>query len=248
MYYLYLDESGDDGDYFEGSDGVKGGSSKFFTLGGLIVDETSRYVFENVLQGILTSYFKNVKLPPKFKLHYTDLREGKSPYDSLGKPKLLEISNRIFGAITSINCSLLSVTIDIEKHCKKYDYPVNPRAYALYLILERFQHFLQLLYKQGEVIYERYNSVFRKKVQQVHNYFLRNEFFPTFTSFQNIIGHVKNGDPTTEPVLIFSDFMAYAPWIKSVSQNQKVRRWNEIKHKYFRLDHANPFLRGNYEL
>ena len=38
---------------------------------------------------------------------------------------------------------LLSVSIDLKKHCKKYLRPVNPIAYGLYLILERFQYFLE---------------------------------------------------------------------------------------------------------
>jgi Protein of unknown function (DUF3800) len=246
MFYLYLDESGDDGDFVE-NNSDKGGSSRYVTLGGIIVNQSSRQIFEAVHKELMHKYFKNVILPEKFKLHYTDLRENGCPYKIIGN-KRFELKDRIFDAIQSIDCHLLSVTIDLKKHCENYSNPINPRAYALYLILERFQYFLEDYYNRGQVIYERYLPHFRRRVEQVHIYLMRNKNFPYLTNFENIMGQVKNGDPTTEPVLNFADFMAYIPWIKCTSQNTKTDIWDRIKSKYFNLDHVDPFRRGNYEI
>jgi hypothetical protein len=247
MFYLYLDESGDDGDYLESGTEVQKWASRYFTLAGIIVNEKSRNVFETIHNGLIHKFFKDVKLPEKFKLHYTKLKQGEHPYNEIGE-KRFDLRDRIFDAIISVDCYFLSVTIDLKKHCENYSSPYNPIAYALYLILERFQYFLEDYYTKGRVTYERFYPRLQRKVYQVHIDLKKNPNFPYHTNFENIIGRVKNGDPTTEPVLNFADFMAYIPWIKCSSQNSKCFMWNEIKSKFYNLDHPNPFLRGNYEI
>ena len=245
MFYLYLDESGDDGDYDE-TNTDKGGSSRYVTLGGIIVNQDSKEIFETIHNKLIHKYFSNFDLPLNFKLHYTELREQMYPYSEIGL-KRFELKDEIFTAIKSTKCHLISVTIDLKKHCT-YPEPVNPRAYALYLIMERFQYFLEDYFNRGVVIYERFLPHFRRKVGQVHVYLLKNKKFPTLTNFDQIMGQVKDGDPVAEPVLNFADFMAYIPYVKCKSQNTKMDMWNLIKSKYYNLDHPNPYRRGNYEI
>jgi hypothetical protein len=239
MYYLFLDESGVEG------------LSDFITLGGIIVDDMSRQAFNNEYSRIISTYF-NFPLPKNFKLHYEELRnahlrKSDSVYKRVANQRK-EISDEMFNAINTIDCNLLSVSINIENHRTKYNKPVNIHGYALYLLLERFQYFLDNNSQNGKIIYERYNNRLRHKVHNVHVYFKSNRNFPNYTTFKNIVGTIENGNPLTEPLLSFADFFVYAPWIKCESCCMKCCRYNEIKHKYFNLDHFAPRLRGNYEI
>jgi hypothetical protein len=82
LYHLYIDESGDEGDY-KGTSNVIGGSSQFFTLGGIIVRQEFRPQFTTELDKIKSDFFNNMILPPDFKLHYSELRERKYTYDKI---------------------------------------------------------------------------------------------------------------------------------------------------------------------
>jgi Protein of unknown function (DUF3800) len=249
LFYLYVDECGDDGDFNElksRPDG-KGGSSQYFTIGGIVVNDKSRILFSKEYDCIIQEFFSSIDLPNNFKLHYEELRFKRYPYNLLGHRRF-ELANRIFCSINLIDCYLLSVTIDIDKHCKKYYYPVNVRAYGLFLLLERFQYLLEDATLQGEVIYEKYNNVLRKKVDLIHRRFMDSPSFPTSTDFRCIKGIVKEGNPLLEHVLQFADFFTYAPWIKCQSNCTKTRRYEEIKHKYYNFNLGYERKRGNYEI
>lgn len=251
MYYLYIDESGDTGDYNIKNSNI-GGSSRFLTLGGIIVNDMTKQEFKLVHQNIISTFF-NYYLPSNFKIHYEELRnshkrKGKSIYSSWDGQKKLLLANYFFDAINKIDCSLLSVSIDLKKHCEKYGNPVNPIAYALYLILERFQYFLGDHREYGEVIYERFGSDLRKKVGIVHKQLESYYKFPKATSFPNINRKIHDGDPSIEFMLQFADFFTYAPWIKCESSCSKIRRYQEIRNKYYNLDHPLTRFRGNYEI
>lgn len=168
--------------------------------------------------------FNNVSLPSNFKLHYFELREARPPYNQLSKEDRHEIANKVFRTIANIDCKLLSITLDIHNHCIKYSRPFGPRAYALFLMLERFQYFLEDNNESGEAVYERYNSRVRKNVELLHAHLKDSPSFPQYTNFSNIVGSIKDGDPLLEPVLQFADFFAYIPWITRSSSYQKIWR------------------------
>lgn len=247
---LYIDESGDEGIYYPSNAlrNVVGGSSGYFTLGGIIVKDTDIPLFKRELETIVSESFTKDSLPENFKLHYFELRDERYPYNQLSKQARFEIANKLINTIVRTDCKLLSVTLDIHNHCTKYSRPFSPRAYALFLMLERFQYFLEDNNGKGEAVYERYDSSIRKNVELLHAHLKDSPSFPKYTDFNNIIGSVKNGDPVLEPILQFADFFAYVPWIKHSSLHTKLRRWNEIKHKYYNLDHLSPRRRGNYEV
>ena len=193
-------------------------------------------------------YFRDVELPSNFKLHYHDLRNKIFPYSSLPNQERRAVANQIFSAIKSIDCSLISVTLNLYYHCYHYSKPVSPRAYTLRLLLERFQYFLEDNNERGDASYERYNSQLRKKVELAQKHLLANDNFPKPTTLSNLSKRVKSGDPLKEPVLQFADFFVYIPWIRSTTNCQALDRWNEIKHKYYNLDHSFLFKRGNLEI
>ena len=118
----------------------------------------------------------------------------------------------------------------------------------MYLLLERFQLFIEEKNDNGIAIYENYNSHLRKKVELIHKWIVEYPDFPSNVRFNNIEKTVRNGDPIVEPMLQYADFLVYVPWKKCTTENQLVRRWDEIKHRYYNLDHQNSKLRGNVEI
>lgn len=247
LHLLFIDDCGDDGDYTVTKrrlDG-KGGSSKFFTLGGIIVDEKNEMLFSVERSAIVEEFFNPP--PQNFKLHYEELRSKRSPYDQLGS-RVKDLADRVFFTIKKIDCNLISVTIDIEKHCRRYGVPINVRAYTLFLLLERFQYFLEDHGTQGRAIYEKYNSKLRHKIEKIHQWFIEYPNFPKITDFKNIQGIVREGDPLSEHVLQFADFFTYAPYKLCMSNGIQRCRFDEIKHKYYNLDHMFPYKRGNYKI
>lgn len=247
MFYLYIDESGDDGDYRPSQPQRKGGSSRFFTLGGIIVDNFNRERFLDVHQRIISKWFEGIQVPGNFVLHYYELREARPPFDNFSREERFAIANEVFNAIIKIDCALLSVTIDLDKHCKRYSKPVNVRAYALLIMLERFQYFLERHGHNGEAIYEEFSSRLQKKAEIAQKWLATRPTFPTPTTRDNVAKQVKHGDPLKEPMLQFADFFAYAPYIKCASNNKKTSRLDSVHHKYFNISGA-WFKRGLVEI
>ena len=71
MYRLYLDESGDPGNYRDQNGDVILRSSRFYTLAGILVDNNVKKQFEDEYQKIMTAYFSRFPtLPQNFKLHF----------------------------------------------------------------------------------------------------------------------------------------------------------------------------------
>jgi hypothetical protein len=248
LHYLYIDESGDDDDYLDSSGKQIKNRSKFFTLGGIIVDAENQRILENHFSWLMADYFNEIMLPANFKLHYHGLRMKLYPYSLLEDTKRWRLADEVFNGIKSTKCYLVSVTINKELHYNTYRNPINPTGYAMYLMLERFQYFLEDHNDVGFAIYERYNSKMRKMVDRVHRWLKSLGTFPTPTNFGNIIHNVKNGDPKTHPILQHADFFAYVPWRRSESCYKATNRYNEIKHKYFNFCHSTYFKRGNVEI
>lgn len=239
MYYLYLDESGDAGDYLNDKLEIISGSSRFFTLAGIIVEDTKITNFKNVYDSIMLKYFKGITLPANFKLHYHELRQTDPkiyPYDQLRDPERWSIPEEIFSIIRSEECWLLSVTIDLERHCRKYEWPVDARAYSLLVILERFQYFLEEKNSTGKAIYEEYNAKLRKRTELELRKLQKYTKFPQFTDLGNIQGKVERGQPSVEIILQFADFFTYLPWIRKTTNYSATSKWNSVMHKYYNLD------------
>ena len=72
------------------------------------------------------------------------------------------LADKMFQIICNSKCTLLSATIDLDKHFRKYKIVVNPKAHAMLIMLERFQDFLEFKDSQGTVIYEWFSRVERR--------------------------------------------------------------------------------------
>lgn len=233
LYYFYMDESGVDTLVKDTKKHDFG--YDWFTTGGLIVDDQARKAFENVHASIIDRYFSDneITLPNRFKLHYSELRQKKHPYDKLpGTTQRHDIANDIFNAICNIDCTLISVSINKVNHMSRYTQPANVRAYTLLACLERFQFFLEDRQSEGIAYYESFTNSMRRMITS-EMLGLRSiiDFYPTLG---RIKGKVKNGNPYTDVLLQISDFFVYAPHIKAITRNEKQDRWRQVQHKYYR--------------
>ena len=153
----------------------------------------------------------------------------------------------MFELIKKSDCRMLSVTINLERHCRKYGIPADPKAYAILIMMERFQDFLEEQGAQGRAIYEKFNKKSRKKAERTIRGLKEVLRFRHYRELNNIRGNVQNGDPKTSPILQLADFFAYAVWIKSTSAGASKDRWLSVRHKYYRLDHG-WYKAGNVEI
>lgn len=246
MYSLYIDESGDVGDFIDANGLPIKGSSKYFTLAGIIVDDPARIQFEDEFEKLIAETFDGIQLPHNFKLHYQPMRQKQYPYDQLPDELRWNISDSIFRWIQNADCHLLSVTIDLDKHCQ-YKRPADPRAYALLLLLERFQYFLEDYRDTGIAIYEKFNAKMRKKAEMEQRWLRQIPSFPIPTNLSLLSQKVRNGDPTKEPMLQIADFFAYVPWIKQMSNGQATKRFYQILPQYYNLG-TTQFTTGLVEI
>ncbi len=165
LYYFYIDESGVD--TLVKDPRKQDFGYDWFTTGGLIVDEQGKKAFEDVHASIIDRYFHDngITLPDRFKLHYSELRQKKHPYDKLsGTAQRHDIADEIFDAICNIDCALISVSINKVKHMAQYTHPTNVRAYTLLTCLERFQFFLEDSQDEGITYYESFTNSMRRKI------------------------------------------------------------------------------------
>lgn len=234
MWYLYIDESGDMGDYPNKNVYLNNKSSKYFTLGGIVVDENTKIDFETKTKALIEKHFGAMELPRNFKLHYHPLRQNVYPYNHLSDEDRWSIPDSIFKCIRESDCKLLAVTLDLEEHCKRYERPPHPMAYTLLVMMDRFHHLLKDVDDSGTVIYEKYNSSLRKKVEGQLKW-LMNDPRLSSLSIYNIKGNVRNGDPKEHPILQMSDFFAYLPWNYYTTNRNASDRLSSLTGNFYNL-------------
>lgn len=213
--------------------------SQWFTTGGMIVNDDDKHLFEQAHDMIIAKHFtdRGIVLPDKFKLHYYELREDKEPYSRLGSERH-RVADDVFTAIKSIDCSLISASINKISHHERYADPFGVRAYTLLVCRQRFQRFLEERGGVGRIVYERFTATQRRKImpemRQLQDS-VTGYFSPNLYKIRSRIG---SGDPLVEKILQFTDFFTYAPHIMLVTNKEKRSRFEEIKHKYYNFDGA----------
>ena len=213
-YYLYIDESGTATNPIDDNNQLKYRTPRVFCLGGIIVNEKEKQYFESEHKRLLNDYFKDLKLASNFKLHYNELRMMNYPYSSIGPKRSQQLVDEFFEIIKKSDAKLLSCTIDLIGHYKKYTTPVNPLVLGLIRLVERFFDYTkEKNVKNTSIIYERFNKAIRECVYRDYKTHEQTNF-KTRLNFKEIIHDIHDGDPTKEPVLQFTDFWTYLPFIK----------------------------------
>lgn len=249
MYYLYLDESGHVSDFYDKKGNPVNLISPIFTTGGIIIDDNEESKFQEELNSIINHFFNGVTLDPCFKLHYTELLQCTiPPYDTLTKPQKIELADRVFNTISTLNCNLLSVGMHLPNHYNGYSKPIPHRVLTLRYIAERFERFVRERNSQGKIIYEHFGKKESQYVQKAYDRIFLDYNLPRMTDITNIEPRIDFRAGNIDPVLPFCDFFTYATWKRRHSNFTKERRWRSISHKYHNLDHSTNILRGNVEI
>lgn len=228
MYYLFLDESGDD-HYLKYDGTVNRGCTKNITVGGIVVNDPDVTKFNNAYTDLVRHYFLNVSLPPKFKLHYNTLKIGKkSPYKEIHFEGRASLSRDVFSLINTIDCNFIACNINKPDHWNRYGtYTRNPKAYALLVCVENFIDFLKEHNESGMIIYEEFEKI-RKQMGEELKELLSHPTFPNIHNLQDVTKLVRSGNPQQHPVLQFSDFVAHTVWYH-------MERPNQLKNMFFQL-------------
>lgn len=161
-YFFFFKEAGD---YRDKNKKIIKGSSKFFTLAGIILSDDEKNRLDGAIRLTIDTYFDQILLSKKFKLHYHPLRNKCYPYDKLSDKRRKQLADDVFNTINESECFLLSVTINLEYHCDRHkEKASDPRAYSMLAMLVRFQDFLEEKDEKGIAIYENFNHKLRRKV------------------------------------------------------------------------------------
>lgn len=249
MHCLYLDESGDDGDYLDANGNIRGKSSRYLVVGGILVEDSQTFPFHYEYLRIIDHYFlsKGLVLHPDFKIHYTHLKAGKKfPYNRLSVQERSNLADDMFNAVINFDCNLIAASIDIQRHCNRYGDRVNPKAYMLFICQERLDQFKQNNSVSTMTVYEEFNHI-RKKIKDEITKLLNYTSFPNPQNLRQIERQVRSGKPQQHPILQFADFIAHATWLHRTTPNQPNDKFDLFKHKFYNWG-ANSFSCGYVEI
>ena len=239
---LYIDESGDPANPIDENGNKKLRSSRIFCLGGIIADENQQRFLKNKHKYLLDTYFSEIELGEKFKLHYNPLRMYQSPYSDLGRHKVLKLENEIFSIIRESKVTLLSFTIELEQHYKAYANPVNPLAIGLIYLIERLDLYMtNNNITTVNIFYEKFTNSMQDEMFKQHNFLNTSTRFKTKLDLKKLCRYINNGDPIKEPILQFADFWTYLPYAREKSRLDEV----DFSKQYYNYDVDYKMKRGN---
>ncbi len=133
MYIVFIDESGQPGSWNEKEKCLTNNSSKYFTLGGFMIEA------DNILK--LESAFKDIKL--KYGIKESTEVKWSSSYSKLGLnyEQYINMNTDIINMISQYKNSVIGIVMDKES-CYKNKKGINNHndlyAFALNLLMERF--------------------------------------------------------------------------------------------------------------
>ena len=145
LYILYLDASGDDGRYV-------GTNTKNYALMGIAATPEISFTLSYCIRTLIDLHFENI--PPEEKpkeLHYVALRNPKHPYDKINT---LALVDDVFKLLVKSDVTLFSMSVDKERHYKKYKEPWPPRELLLEHMINRFQKYLGRIGDIGMIVYD----------------------------------------------------------------------------------------------
>jgi len=244
MFELFIDESGYVQNYRPNTHHLR--DNKYFVLGGIIVEQSNKHQLENIMKEIIQDNFGHLDLGENFKLHYNKLRQAKThPYENLTREEKIKISDRVFDAINTCDCTLLSAQIDLDYIYRRYVNEIHQRVMALNFITERFEYFLRDHNDTGQIIHEYVTVELNKEMQTNYGKLHLTHNLPKKIEFDNVNKKIIFAKVAKEPILQFCDFFAYSVLSRAKSGGEKQDRWLSICDNYYNLNHPNMYLRGN---
>lgn len=197
---LYIDASGDPGRY-------KGSNSKHFVLGGLVTDPECAHRCGTRTRDQIEKYFPDPQVRPK-KIHYNSLVTKKYPWNLIDRKSF---ADDIFEIILSEDFTLFSIVINKETHWSQYVTPAEPYPFALEMMVERYQHYLERIDSIGMIVADRENKNLMKVLLELFERF--KEKGTSFKKMTNILDTIFFAPSRTCPILQLSDYCAYSVFV-----------------------------------
>jgi len=197
VYILYLDASGDPGQY-------RGKNTKYFVLAGMACQPETTYDCSKNLERLLNKYFPKPNPRPK-KIRYYPCIHNKFPWNQINSK---DFADELFGMIINADVTLFGMIIDKVELWRQYAYPANPYQLALSFMMESYQWFLERNDELGMVVSDRENTSLMKILLQ-HFENLK-EMGTEYKKMENIIDTIFFSPSKTCANLQTVDFCAYS--------------------------------------
>lgn len=229
MRFLYMDASGDTG----WPKPYGSSTTNFYCLFGISIDP-EKYLFDirKEIDSTINKFFP--QNPPK-ELKYSWLVSGKNEFSKLDKPGRKKLADDVFNIIKKINPTLFGVVIEKKAHYEKYVSPIDPREYALRVMLGRFTKYLERTSELGVAIADSEDKKTIDKLRIAELGFRKNGIvimpsnsnYSSRNKLQLLVENILYQDSTFSRAVQLADFGAYA--LASKYEKHKDRRFNEIK-------------------
>lgn len=130
MHLCYFDEN------------KHGPDNPHFFIGGLLIPDKKALDFESTLSQIAFNFFGARSLIQANELHGKELFHGKGNAKGRKLEERVQVFQDIATFVTNNQIPVRMVCINVDRHKKKYQYPMPAYRLGLMLILERFSEYL----------------------------------------------------------------------------------------------------------
>lgn len=130
MHLCYFDEN------------KHGPDNPHFFIGGLLIPDKKALDFENTLSQIAFNFFGARSLIQANELHGKELFHGKGNAKGRKLEERVQVFRDVATFVTNNQIPVRMVCINVDRHKKKYQYPMPAYLLGLMLILERFSEYL----------------------------------------------------------------------------------------------------------
>ena len=218
MYVLYLDASGDAGQYV-------GTNSKFYVLAGMAVKpERWHQTRQEVAKTVQTHFGSN---PPPRELHASVMVRSKPPFHKINVTKLID---DIYTLISKIDFTLFAVVIDKVAHWRQYVRPFPPQELALDSMVGRYEWFLERTNDVGMIVNDQAGGGYDKRLLNLFEGFKRDG--ATYKKLDRMIDTVFFTPSETAVFLQLVDLWAYAIYVNSEFATSGDPRYVYLRSKY----------------
>ena len=225
-YIMFIDASGDPGPY-------NGSNTKYYVLAGLIVKPENWYTAYNGALNILKQFFPQTSMLKRPELHYHDIRRGKGIYGRLTNRQKKDLVDKVFGLITSIDPTIISIVVDKIRYFKKYRKPEPIKKISFQYLMDRYEKFLGRRRAYGLLVYDyegKQDKNIRLVLEQSRLIGSINHIWQTLWKYHRIIETIFFTESETSIGLQLVDFVAYA--IFNCYEHNKCNRHNQILPKF----------------
>jgi hypothetical protein len=218
MHILYLDASGDAGQY-------TGKNSKFYVLAGMAVKPDTWDQTKRTVEGITAKHF--APNSPPSELHASPIMNQKPPFNKIQPVPLMD---EVYTLITKLDFTLFAVVVDKVKHWKQYVTPFPPQDLTLDQMVSKFEWFLERTQDVGIIVYDKAGGGYDSHLLLLFERFRRGG--TTFKKPDRIMDTVFFTASETAIFLQLVDFCAYAVYCSFEHPTSSDPRYSFARAKY----------------